>query len=367
MPANSLQPDRSFAIPCATRRPSSARVMTAMAAPGTIRDAASRRLAPPPPLRPAAAALALTLCDFETPVWLDAAAVARAPGVAEFLRFHTGARLVARRRPTPAFAFVAVARGCPPLVRLRAGHARLSRPLDDARDRAGRYACPTSAAGGSRARASRLVRVWRRRRCRPIFAARARAQPRASSLRRRHRSLPRHDGSPPCRARRAWRLRRPACTSRSRVARRQSTTRTRCSPASGAATRRCPRLPAEQIREQLTLAVDRVMGEGSLYDPRPRRARHQAGARRSDRGDLPASAPIARRCRASAIPSRSTPTRWRIRRRISATYKDLPGGQVLGPTFDYTHRLLDFGAGAAQRAAEAAPRAPVQRLSRCRT
>src|SRR5690606_2754695 len=28
-------------------------------------------------------------------------------------------------------------------------------------------------------------------------------------------------------------------------------------------------------------------------------------------------------------------------RRISATFKDLPGGQVLGPTFDYTHRLLD--------------------------
>ena len=31
-----------------------------------------------------------------------------------------------------------------------------------------------------------------------------------------------------------------------------------------------------------------------------------------------------------------------IRRRISATFKDLPGGQVLGSTFDYTHRLLDF-------------------------
>ena len=30
-----------------------------------------------------------------------------------------------------------------------------------------------------------------------------------------------------------------------------------------------------------------------------------------------------------------------IERRISATYKDLPGGQLLGPTFDYTHRLLD--------------------------
>jgi alpha-D-ribose 1-methylphosphonate 5-triphosphate synthase subunit PhnI len=32
-----------------------------------------------------------------------------------------------------------------------------------------------------------------------------------------------------------------------------------------------------------------------------------------------------------------------IRRRISAAFKDLPGGQVLGPTFDYTHRLLDTG------------------------
>ena len=29
-------------------------------------------------------------------------------------------------------------------------------------------------------------------------------------------------------------------------------------------------------------------------------------------------------------------------RRISATFKDVPGGQVLGPTFDYSHRLLDF-------------------------
>jgi alpha-D-ribose 1-methylphosphonate 5-triphosphate synthase subunit PhnI len=31
-----------------------------------------------------------------------------------------------------------------------------------------------------------------------------------------------------------------------------------------------------------------------------------------------------------------------VDRRVSATFKDLPGGQVLGPTFDYTHRLLDF-------------------------
>jgi alpha-D-ribose 1-methylphosphonate 5-triphosphate synthase subunit PhnI len=31
-----------------------------------------------------------------------------------------------------------------------------------------------------------------------------------------------------------------------------------------------------------------------------------------------------------------------LERRISAIYKDLPGGQLLGPTFDYTHRLLNF-------------------------
>jgi alpha-D-ribose 1-methylphosphonate 5-triphosphate synthase subunit PhnI len=30
-----------------------------------------------------------------------------------------------------------------------------------------------------------------------------------------------------------------------------------------------------------------------------------------------------------------------VRRRISSTFKDIPGGQILGPTFDYTHRLLD--------------------------
>ncbi|MFX8605062.1 carbon-phosphorus lyase complex subunit PhnI, partial [Acinetobacter baumannii] len=35
-----------------------------------------------------------------------------------------------------------------------------------------------------------------------------------------------------------------------------------------------------------------------------------------------------------------------IRRRISAAFKDLPGGQVLGPTYDYTHRLLDFALAA---------------------
>ena len=63
----------------------------------------------------------------------------------------------------------------------------------------------------------------------------------------------------------------------------------------------------------------------------------------------------------------------RAARRISATYKDLPGGQVLGPTFDYTHRLLDFalaadGPAPRRRAAprpQADRRADAARRPRC--
>jgi alpha-D-ribose 1-methylphosphonate 5-triphosphate synthase subunit PhnI len=32
----------------------------------------------------------------------------------------------------------------------------------------------------------------------------------------------------------------------------------------------------------------------------------------------------------------------RLVRRISSAFKDIPSGQILGPTYDYTHRLLDF-------------------------
>ena len=48
-----------------------------------------------------------------------------------------------------------------------------------------------------------------------------------------------------------------------------------------------------------------------------------------------------------------------VDRRISATFKDLPGGQVLGPTFDYTHRLLDF-ALMAEGLTSPAPTAPIR-------
>ena len=46
-----------------------------------------------------------------------------------------------------------------------------------------------------------------------------------------------------------------------------------------------------------------------------------------------------------------------VSRRVSATFKDAPGGQILGPTFDYTHRLLDFTLAAEGEVAPA-PTAP---------
>ena len=102
-----------------------------------------------------------------------------------------------------------------------------------------------------------------------------------------------------------------------------------------------PELSLEQIQEQLTLAVDRVMTEGALYD-----RELAALAIKQARGDLPEAIFLLRAYR-TTLPrfgaSRPIDTgRMVVRRRISATFKDVPGGQVLGPTFDYTHRLLDF-------------------------
>lgn len=87
--------------------------MDAMAAPGKIQSL-SDRFAAPEPLHAPAAALLLTLCDFETRLWLDPP-LARAVAVVEFLRFHTGARIVAS--PADAdFAVVADAPGMPELA-----------------------------------------------------------------------------------------------------------------------------------------------------------------------------------------------------------------------------------------------------------
>lgn len=114
-----------------------------------------------------------------------------------------------------------------------------------------------------------------------------------------------------------------------------------------------PEISVAQIREQQALACARVMNEGSLYDQDL-----AALALKQSQGDVIEAAFLMRAYR-TTLPrfGSSEPldtAAMAIRRRVSATYKDLPGGQVLGPTYDYTHRLFDFAL--MDEGGEAAPR-----------
>jgi alpha-D-ribose 1-methylphosphonate 5-triphosphate synthase subunit PhnH len=94
------------------------KVMEAMANPGTLFEL-DVDFAPPSPLMAGTAVLALTLCDFESTVWLDPTFAAAGP-VREFLAFHTGAPLVAQPSDA-AFAFIADAAELPSLSRFSYG------------------------------------------------------------------------------------------------------------------------------------------------------------------------------------------------------------------------------------------------------
>src|SRR3984957_4436668 len=104
--------------------------------------------------------------------------------------------------------------------------------------------------------------------------------------------------------------------------------------------REVPELSLDQISEQLSLGVDRVMTEGSLYD-----RELAALAIKQARGDMIEAIFLVRAFRATLPRFGATEPvdtgKMQMRRRISSTFKDIPGGQILGPTFDYTHRLLD--------------------------
>ncbi|PTW62483.1 alpha-D-ribose 1-methylphosphonate 5-triphosphate synthase subunit PhnI [Breoghania corrubedonensis] len=104
--------------------------------------------------------------------------------------------------------------------------------------------------------------------------------------------------------------------------------------------RNLPDITLEQIASQLALSVDRIMAEGSLYD------RDLAAlAMKQARGDLIEAIFLVRAYRTTAprfgFSEPIDTSKMSIERRVSATFKDLPGGQLLGSTFDYTHRLLD--------------------------
>lgn len=100
-------------------------------------------------------------------------------------------------------------------------------------------------------------------------------------------------------------------------------------------------LEVEQIRDQQRLAVDKVMGEGSLYAPTI-----AALALKQAEGDSVEASFILRAYRATQPRRYSSMTvdtaGMRIIRRISGAFQDIPGGQILGPTRDYAQRLVDF-------------------------
>ena len=102
-----------------------------------------------------------------------------------------------------------------------------------------------------------------------------------------------------------------------------------------------PELSLAQIEQQLALAVDRVMTEGSLHD-----RELAALAVKQSRGDLIEAIFLLRAYRTTlprlGVSLPLDTTAMVVHRRVSAIFKDVPGGQILGPTFDYTHRLLDF-------------------------
>ncbi|WP_129626696.1 carbon-phosphorus lyase complex subunit PhnI [Candidatus Oscillochloris fontis] len=95
----------------------------------------------------------------------------------------------------------------------------------------------------------------------------------------------------------------------------------------------------QQIERQLPYLVDRVMSEGSLYAPElAALAIAQTG------GDLYEAILLLRAYRSTqprvAYAAPVDPATMQTLRRISAAFKDIPGGQILGPTLDYSHRLL---------------------------
>lgn len=95
------------------------------------------------------------------------------------------------------------------------------------------------------------------------------------------------------------------------------------------------------LRERMGLLIDRIMSEAGLYAPD-----YAALALKQCEGS-PEEAVFLLRAYRSTLPRNYTSRTVRgdqmhIRRRISSAFKDIPGGQMLGPTYDYVHRLLNF-------------------------
>ncbi len=95
------------------------------------------------------------------------------------------------------------------------------------------------------------------------------------------------------------------------------------------------------IMENMGLLIDKIMSEAGFYS-----REYAALALKQCEGSVEEAVFLLRAYR-STLPrnyySNVVDTSgMRLIRRISAAFKDIPGGQILGPTYDYSHRLLDF-------------------------
>jgi alpha-D-ribose 1-methylphosphonate 5-triphosphate synthase subunit PhnH len=93
-------------------------VMDAMARPGSVQRIAAATGTPAAMMR-GTAAIALTLFDHDTPVWLDPR-MSETPDVAKWLKFHTGVPVIADSSIC-SFAIIGDARALPALDRFAFG------------------------------------------------------------------------------------------------------------------------------------------------------------------------------------------------------------------------------------------------------
>lgn len=116
--AGSIDLGAGFADPVIEAQECFRMVMSAFAQPGTI---ATLKRTPPAPagISKAMACVALTLCDYETPVWLDAV-LRSSRAVTDYLRLHTGSR-TCEAPETAAFAFASNFHLLPELVSFAQG------------------------------------------------------------------------------------------------------------------------------------------------------------------------------------------------------------------------------------------------------
>jgi alpha-D-ribose 1-methylphosphonate 5-triphosphate synthase subunit PhnI len=99
-------------------------------------------------------------------------------------------------------------------------------------------------------------------------------------------------------------------------------------------------LHTDQVIDRLRLSVDRVMGEGGVWDEEL-----AARAFRQAEGDIIEASHLVRAYRAT-MPrlGYTTPVsmdRLEVLRRIVPAYREVPGPQLLGRTVDYTGRLIE--------------------------